>query len=85
MSAVASTTNQTRTMCREWAGRWAAISVMAPAMYWWKRRYCGHSGSCRKGVWCAPLWCRTRIWGRVTYTTVMEAPTRSMVWMVPLG
>ena len=53
--------------------------------YWWKRRYCGNSGSCRKGVWCAPLWCRTRIWGRVTYTTVMEAPTRSMVWMVPLG
>ena len=37
--------------------------------------------SCRKGVWCAPLWCRTRIWGRVTYTTVMEAPTRSMVWI----
>ena len=30
---------------------------------WWKRRYCGHSGSCRKGVWCDPLWCRTRILG----------------------
>ena len=27
-------------------------------------------------MWCAPLWCRTRIWGRVTYTTVMEAPDK---------
>ena len=53
--------------------------------YWWKRRYFGHSGSCRKGVWCAPLWRRTRICERVTYTTVMEATTRSMVLMVPLG
>ena len=32
MSTVASTTNQTRTMCRVWPGRWAAISVMASAM-----------------------------------------------------
>ena len=32
MSTVASTTNQTRTMCGDQAGRWAAISVMASAM-----------------------------------------------------
>ena len=32
MSTVASTTNQIRTMCGEWAGRWAATSVMALAM-----------------------------------------------------
>ena len=32
MWTVASTANQTRTMCGEWAGRWAAISVMASAM-----------------------------------------------------
>ena len=32
MSLVASTTNQTPTMCGEWAGRCTAISVMASAM-----------------------------------------------------
>ena len=32
MSTVASTTNQTRTMCGRCAGRWAAISAMASAM-----------------------------------------------------
>ena len=32
MSTVASTMNETRTMCVRWAGRWAAISVMASAM-----------------------------------------------------
>ena len=32
MSTVASTTNQTRTMCGEWAGSCTAISVMASAM-----------------------------------------------------
>ena len=32
MSTVASTTNQTRTMCGRPAGRWAAISAMASAM-----------------------------------------------------
>ena len=53
--------------------------------YCWKRRHFGHWVSCRKGVWCAPLWCRTRICERVTYNMVMEASTRSMVLMVPLG
>ena len=32
MSRVASTANQTRTVCGRWAGRWAAISAMASAM-----------------------------------------------------
>ena len=32
MSTVASTTNRTRTMFGEWAGSWAAISVMVSAI-----------------------------------------------------
>ena len=63
---------------------WPAARAVC-VRYWLKRRYFGHPGSCRKGVWCAPLLSRTRICERVTYTTVMEAPTRCMVWMVPLG
>ena len=42
-------------------------------------------GNLQEGVWCARLWWRTRILGRVTHTTVMEAPMRSMVLMVPSG
>ena len=33
-------------------------------------------------MWCAPLWWRTLIWERVTFTTVFEAITRSMVLTV---
>ena len=63
---------------------WPAARAVC-VRYWRKRRYFGHSGSCREGVWCAPLSSRTSICEMVTYTTVMEAPTRSMVLMLPLG
>ena len=36
-------------------------------------------------MWGAPLCRRTLFWERVPYTTVIEAPTRSMVSTMPLG
>ena len=65
------------------SGRRFPVARAICVRYWWKSRYCVHAGSCRKGLWCAPLWWRTLFWGRVTYTTVIEAPTTSMVSMVP--
>ena len=48
-------------------------------------KYSGQVGSCSKGPCCAPLRWTPLVGERGTYTAVSQAPTSSVVSMVPLG